>query len=204
MEKIDLQSPALKFTSCENDSEFVELLRAIKPRLFIYCVTSESCYQATFAIDAALLGPPLQSAMPERSQPAFGKELHQGPLQGSDSPAGAAAGGEAAGIADLALGQSRDPCDSLVASADAVCMPTTPDYELSKEAFFKLSKLLLQIRPSILPQIFFRDVPLLLHPIYPFCEASSPANGVRCSPPQEDPLLLQPSPTTTASACFCP
>lgn len=56
-EKIDFRSLALKFMSRENDSEFVKLLKPIKPRLFICCVTSESCYQTTFAVVAATLSP---------------------------------------------------------------------------------------------------------------------------------------------------
>jgi len=77
-----------------------------------------------------------------------------------------------------------------MASADAVC--GTANYTrflIEQTGFFKLPKLLQQIRPSIFPQVFFKGVALLLHPIYPFCNASSPPNGVRCLAPQEDSLL---------------
>lgn len=90
-EKTDFQSLALKLTSHENDSELAKLLKPIKPDFFICSVISQSCYQTT-----SLLG----SALPGCSQPAFSKELGQG-----HSMAGVAAGGAAAGIAVLALGQ---------------------------------------------------------------------------------------------------
>lgn len=76
-----------------------------------------------------------------------------------------------------------------MASADAVC--STANYTglwIKQRGFFKLPKLLLQIRPSIFPQLFFKGVSLLLHPSYPFCNASLPPNGVRCLSLQEDSL----------------
>lgn len=45
---------------------------------------------------------------------------------------------------------------------------------IQQRGFFKLPKLLLQIRPSIFPRVFFKGVALLLHPIYPSCNAPLP------------------------------